>query len=987
MKKQTRSSPNLQLKRARERQGWSQEYVAQEVGTDSFNVSRWERGISMPSPYFRQRLSELFKLSVTDLGLVPGGEKLTDPEQGQQDGAQPQPIVVQAPVLDPAIPPPLARDHELVGRDDLLNLLKQRLQGAGAGALLALNGLPGVGKTTLATALAYDEEVRRHFSSGILWVGLGYDPDVLGLLSHWGTVLDCAPAELAQRSRAEAWAKSIHAAIGQRRMLLVLDDVWEIAEARAFQVGGPNCIHLVTTRFPEIARRFAVGGAIVINELEDADGLMLLTRLAPEAVQAEPEEARTLVSAVGSLPLALTLMGNFLREQAHSGQPRRVRAALERLRRVDERLQLYEAQPLVGGHPGLSAGTPLSLQVVIGMSDQQVSKEARTALRALAAFPPKPNTFSEEAALAVSAMPVETLDELTDAGLVESSGPERYMLHQTIADFARSNQVDTAAIERLVEYFVAYVEAHPDDYTALDSESNNILAALEAAYERRILPALVRGARAFSPLLITHGLYTVAEMYLQRSLEAAQALQDDAGQATAWLHLGKIAEQRGNYVQAQAHWQSGLLAAQRGNDQRCEAHLLQGLGILAWRQGQLPQAHQFLTRALDILRQQKDQRGMGDILKGLGSLAREQGQNEQSARFYEEALAAFGSQGDQRGVAAMLNNLGIQVREQGQLEQARGRYEESLSLFRTLGDRYGSAVVLGNLGHLLRNQGQFERAREYLSEALTIHLQLGNRRDIAFTRLNLGSLAGDQGQFEQAQDYLNEALATFRAIEAPRDVALTVDALGGIAMYQERFEQAHEYFHEALALFHQLEDQRQCSLVRRDLGILARKQGQLDEARELLNEALSILVQLEDEREIGVTRLELGILARQQGHLDEAQRLFTESLTAARQSQDRYHAACALKELGFLSEQQEQVEQAESFLLRALVGLFLMNSPEMSAVAKHLKDLRAQTGANMFLSMVNAVINEAPEPAYGLDQAAWSTAIRKLTTREGKKSR
>lgn len=940
----------------------------------------------MPSPYFRQRLSELFKLSVTDLGLVPGGDKPSDLEPVQQDGAQPQPIVVQAPVLDPAIPPPPARDHTLVGRDDLLNHLKQRLQSAGANALLALNGLPGVGKTTLATALAYDEEVRRYFSGGILWVGLGYDPDVLGLLSHWGTALDCAPAELTQRSRAESWAKSIHAAIGQRRMLLIIDDVWEIAEARAFQVGGPNCTHLLTTRFPEIARRFAVGGAIAINELEDTDGLALLTLLAPEAVQAEPEEARKLVSAVGNLPLALTLMGNFLREQAHSGQPRRVRAALARLRRTNERLQLYEAQPLVGGHPGLSAGTPLSLQLVIGMSDQQVSKEARAALRALAVFPPKPNTFSEQAALAVSAMPVETLDELTDAGLVEGSGPERYMLHQTIADFARSSLTDATALERLVEYFVAYVEAHPDDYTALDSESNNILAALEAAYERGMLSALVRGAHAFSPLLITRGLYTVAETYLQRSLEAARTLQDDAGQAAAWLHLGKIAEQRGNYVQAQAHWQSGLLAAQRGHEQRGEAHLLQGLGSLAWRQGQLPQAHQFLTRALEILRQQEDQRGMGDILKGLGSLTREQGQYDQGERFYEEALDVYRRQGDQRGVAAMLNNMGIQAREQGQLALARERYEESLSLFRALGDRYGSAVVLSNLGHLMRNQGEFEQARQYLSEALTIQRQLGNRRDIAFTQLNLGSLAGDQGQFEPAREYLNEALAVFREIEAPRDIALTVDALGETAMYQEQFEPAREYFHEALALFRQLEDQRQCGLVRRDLGILARKQRQLDEARQLLDESLSIFVQLEDRHEIGVTRLELGILARQQGHLDKALCLFTESLAAARQSQDRYHVACALKELGFLSEQQEHFEQAVSFLLRALVGLSLMNSPDLLAAAKRLKDLRAQIGANLFLSTINAVINDAPEPVYRLDQAAWSTMIRKLTTREVKKS-
>src|SRR5262249_19638434 len=155
----------------------------------------------------------------------------------------------------------------------------------------------------------------------------------------------------------------------QRHMLLVIDDAWEIAEALAFRVGGENCAHLVTTRFPELARRFAPRGSIVVHELEEAASQELLMRLAPEAVQAEPEATQALITPAGGLPLALTLLGNFLRVQAHSGQPRRLRAALERLHRANERLQLNEPQPLIGGHPSLPVGAPLSLQEVIGLSD------------------------------------------------------------------------------------------------------------------------------------------------------------------------------------------------------------------------------------------------------------------------------------------------------------------------------------------------------------------------------------------------------------------------------------------------------------------------------------------------------------------------------------------------------------------------------------------------------------------------------------------
>ncbi|MEJ5312715.1 MAG: hypothetical protein WHX52_23365, partial [Anaerolineae bacterium] len=71
----------------------------------------------------------------------------------------------------------------LVGRDGALADLKARLMNGTHGAhtatattaaaLSAVRGLPGVGKTTLAAALAYDPDVLAHFGGGIFWGDLG----------------------------------------------------------------------------------------------------------------------------------------------------------------------------------------------------------------------------------------------------------------------------------------------------------------------------------------------------------------------------------------------------------------------------------------------------------------------------------------------------------------------------------------------------------------------------------------------------------------------------------------------------------------------------------------------------------------------------------------------------------------------------------------------------------------------------------------------
>ncbi len=63
-------TPNRRLKQARELRGWSQSKVAEQIGTDATTVSRWERGLFFPTPYFREKLCTLFSKNAAELGLL-----------------------------------------------------------------------------------------------------------------------------------------------------------------------------------------------------------------------------------------------------------------------------------------------------------------------------------------------------------------------------------------------------------------------------------------------------------------------------------------------------------------------------------------------------------------------------------------------------------------------------------------------------------------------------------------------------------------------------------------------------------------------------------------------------------------------------------------------------------------------------------------------------------------------------------------------------
>jgi transcriptional regulator with XRE-family HTH domain len=59
------------LRRERTLRGWSQQYVAEAIeAPDASYVSRWERGVVSPSPYYRERLCRLFGRNAEELGLL-----------------------------------------------------------------------------------------------------------------------------------------------------------------------------------------------------------------------------------------------------------------------------------------------------------------------------------------------------------------------------------------------------------------------------------------------------------------------------------------------------------------------------------------------------------------------------------------------------------------------------------------------------------------------------------------------------------------------------------------------------------------------------------------------------------------------------------------------------------------------------------------------------------------------------------------------------
>ncbi len=348
--------------------------------------------------------------------------------------------------------------HPIVGRNFIANALKSRL-------LTALNCALvyriGVGKTAIALEIGNDPEVMQKFD-GVLLAEMGLEINLETALRNWASALDIQVEEKALLKNDQQWEAAVNDAIGKRRMLLILDDVVgsKLDSARRIMRNvGRNCVYLITTREQRVASQLVGNdeGVTKIEALSEEDGCRVLESLAPQAVAYDRKAALEIVGAVDGLPLALVLIGNYLRYEASHGDEERTRTAFTRMTQAGQRFSLRDDER--------SFGEIIDLSVKALPSD-----EYREAFAALSIFRARPYGFSLNEAERLCHITRSTLWGLVDAGLVELHDRKgMYTVHRVIHDYA-SLKLDpksrVALHQGAFEYYRDLLVTLEEGYTA-----------------------------------------------------------------------------------------------------------------------------------------------------------------------------------------------------------------------------------------------------------------------------------------------------------------------------------------------------------------------------------------------------------------------------------------------------------------------------------------------------------------------------------------
>ncbi|WP_051451085.1 AfsR/SARP family transcriptional regulator [Actinospica robiniae] len=770
--------------------------------------------------------------------------------------------------------------------------------------ICAINGMGGIGKTTLAIRAAH--RLAECFPDGQLFIDLqghsvDLDPvspqDALDyLLRSLGVEPVAIPQEMQER------AAFYRSRLAGTKTLLVLDNARSAAQVRPLIPAGPGCLVVVTSRTQLTGLDDAE--FLSLDALPPDEAVALLSSAAgPGRVDERDPAAAELTEFCGRLPLAIRIIGARLRHRPKLC----AETLLAALHSDSDPLAL-----LKDGDRDITRVFASSLGVL---------PESERRLFARLGVIPGPD-FDVYAAAALEEIDLgeaeRRLESLLDHSLLIQHKEGRFRLHDLLRTYARVQAAECeaeqneAARNRLLSYYletaasaralwfgrpggprplprhVAGSEDMADAKAWFDAERENLLAifvqdTLEAKQKLKLVADLIPYLRASGP-------WDQAIVLLVEAVDVARALHDLGEEARALRLLGHIYAERGMISDALPCLERAVALSRESGDRLGEAHALKTLG---WAFGgrETRRALSYAQQAAQVLR------GFGptdeaDAINLLAVLSNQNGRFEESvalaeqlrdlarainSRLYEAnalfhlshakyALEEFDevepillrareiSQESRRGAAGIEQELGRLRMRRGRFAEAVEYLERAATVFVELGYAIGMAYSYGELGRIRLRLGDPDGAMALLQYALRVSLDGGLKYGESFVRTNVGYAHIARGEFAAAEDQLRMSLETgarggfmFPQVEARVGLCALVCARDGAAT-------ALPYYDEALEFVRWARHPSEMATALVGLGRCELETGRHDSGVAHLNEAIGLYQRMGSELDMAETR-------------------------------------------------------------------------------------------------------------------------------------
>ena len=246
----------------------------------------------------------------------------------------------------------------------------------------------------------------------------------------------------------------------------------------------------------------------------------------------------------------------------------------------------------------------------------------------------------------------------------------------------------------------------------------------------------------------------------------------------------------------------------------------------------------------------------------LGRIANHHGENDTAVTYFEQSLSLYQQLGDQIGQAKSHNLIGSTHFEMGRWAEAERHFRRAYEIFERLGDAYWSMGMSNNLGYIALNQGRLDEALSCYQSGLELLEKRGGSLYLkGLLHMNLGATLIQRNELDQARHHLRTSLAYSEQTQTRDYLPDLYRYQAEVALLAGALDEAEARGQASLALTRELGMRREEGRALHVLGEVAMARGRGDRAGSYLGESLSIFEQVGDEYEGARSQLFLACLA------------------------------------------------------------------------------------------------------------------------------
>ncbi|MFD4669617.1 BTAD domain-containing putative transcriptional regulator [Lentzea sp. NPDC058450] len=669
-------------------------------------------------------------------------------------------------------------NHDFSGRTaEIAHLLEEAArENPSTLVISAIDGMGGVGKTTLAVHFAH--EVADGYPDGQYFVDLhgfttGMEPITADqaleqLLRDSGVPPELVPT--GTEARSHLWRSRT---AGTRSLLLV-DNAVDAAQVRPLLPGSAGVLVIITSR----RRLSALDGAVpmsldVLSPHEAAD--MFARVVGERRAEKEPEAVAEAVRLCGHLPLAIRIAAARLRDR----DSWTVADLVDRIRDHAHRARFLQVEDR-------------NVMAVLKLSHRYLDPLHRKVFRLLSLHPGAEYDVGSTAALAeISTDQAEScLDGLFDFNLVKQFTPGRFHFHDLVRDCAvqMRSEVDTedeqqAALRRLFDHYLkaagiwCQALAHGNPVKEPDEDS----------------PSSVRTPA--SPAEAT----AVLNAEFPNLVATARLAAEVGRHAQAWKLVCALEPYLRATNYAGPSYDLYSLAARSANidgDAHGESLCWSGLASVCRERGLTSEAIRHLDRALELTRRLGELHRESALLIHLGLLRLDMDDYAGAERDFGLAQAHIAEEPDHPYHETIINNQAVVARELGRFTESLEHFTLSLELMPP-DDAISRLVTRWNVATVLHAQREHHGALREFGEVLSGSQAIGYQTGIALAQLGLCATQRSLGDYAASVQHGRDALVLARRLNLHRVECEVLDALGETAVAAKDLDHAEKVYAQA----------------------------------------------------------------------------------------------------------------------------------------------------------------------------------------------